>query len=312
LGSRRRFYELEVKLKPKSGLWTYLKMDDTRHNYFVCQCDCGSVKNVRADTYLDEVSGSCGCLAAAAASLRVKTHGLSKHPMYEVHRGMVRRCYYPHRKDYKHYGGRGITIQDSWLGVNGLENFIADMYPTYKDGLEIDRKDVNGDYTKDNCLWASRREQTNNQRRSRVLTYKDINLSRSEWAHLIGVKSNTLRDRLEKLGWSVEDALTKEFKLKNFFFNVGEDVFTVKTMKETFFQDMPFAKYLALVDRDETGSIVSKLLGVPVSREATRHRTLSMETILDFLDFKNEVLTDDFSLAVREKVSRNRLGVQYD
>lgn len=312
MGSKRKDYELEVQSKPKSGLWTYLKMDDTRHNYFVCRCDCGRIRNVRADTYLDEVSGSCGCVAAAAASLRVKTHGLSKHPMYEVHHGMLRRCYNPERKDYKHYGGRGITMQDSWLGVNGLENFIVDMYPTYKEGLEIDRKNVNGNYTKENCGWASRREQTNNQRRNVTLTFEGISLSCSEWAHLLGISSKVIGDRIDKLGWPVEIALTKKFKLKNHIFNVCGDVFTIKSMKESFFKSMPMNKYLELVKRDETGSIVSKLLGVPVSREATRHRTLSMETILDFLDFKNEVLTDDFSLAVREKVSRNRLGVQYD
>lgn len=295
-----------VKSKPKSGLWTYLKMDDNRHNYFVCQCGCGRVKSVRADTYLDEISGSCGCLAAAAASLRVKTHGLSKHPLYEVHHGMVRRCYYPHRKDYKHYGGRGITIQDSWLGANGLENFIADMYQTYKEGLEIDRKDVNGNYTKDNCLWASRREQTNNQRRNVTLTFEGISLSCSEWAHLIGISSKVIGDRIDKLGWPVEIALTKKFKLKNHFFNVCGDVFTIKSMKESFFKSMPMNKYLELVNRDSTGSITSWLLNVPVTREATHHNTNEIENVLGFLQFKNEILTDDFSLSVREKVARKQ------
>jgi len=310
LGSRRRFYELEVKLKPKSGLWTYLKMDDTRHNYFVCQCDCGSVKNVRADTYLDEVSGSCGCLAAAAASLRVKTHGLSKHPMYEVHHGMLRRCYNPERKDYKHYGGRGITMQDSWLGVNGLENFIVDMYPTYKEGLEIDRKNVNGNYTKENCGWASRREQTNNQRRNVTLTFEGISLSCSEWAHLLGISSKVIGDRIDKLGWPVEIALTKKFKLKNHIFNVCGDVFTIKSMKESFFKSMPMNKYLELVKRDSTGSITSWLLNIPVTREATHRNTNEIDDVLGFLQFKNEILTDDFSLSIREKVTRKQEGQQ--
>jgi len=283
-----------------------LKIDDKRHNYFVCQCDCGKIRSVRADTYLDGVSSSCGCLAAKAASIRARTHGLSKHPMYDVHRGMLRRCYNPERKDYKHYGGRGVTMQESWTGDKGLENFISDMYPTFKDGLEIDRIDVNGNYTKENCCWASRREQTNNQRRNVTFTFEGISLSCSEWAHLLGINSKTIGDRVIRLGWPVDVALTKKFKLKNSLFNVCGSAFTIKALKDEFFKDMPMNKYSGLIDRDSTGSIVSWILGTPVAREATHHNTNSIEDVLAFLHFKSELLTDEFALSIREKVLRNR------
>lgn len=89
---------------------------------------------------------------------------ITSSPLYSVHSGMLNRCYNPKSKGYKDYGGRGIKVCDRWRGVYGFSRFAQDM--GYKPSLKhsLDRIDVNGDYTPENCRWASARLQNYNKR----------------------------------------------------------------------------------------------------------------------------------------------------
>ena len=83
--------------------------------------------------------------------------------------------------DYKDYGGRGITVCDEWK--HDFKNFYNwAMDNGYKEGLTIDRIDVNGNYTPDNCRWATLKQQGNNKRNTVYLTYEGKTRSLSEWA----------------------------------------------------------------------------------------------------------------------------------
>ena len=84
------------------------------------------------------------------------THGLSKSRQYYIWRSMKQRVDNPNRKDYAHYGGRGIKYDPTWKTFNG---FWEDMAETYADNLTLDRIDPNKDYCKENCRWIPMDEQ---------------------------------------------------------------------------------------------------------------------------------------------------------
>ena len=85
-----------------------------------------------------------------------------RHRLFNIYYNMKQRCLNPNRHDYKYYGGRGITICKRWL--ESINNFIEDMYPSYIEGLTLDREDVDGNYEKSNCRWLSMQEQSRNKR----------------------------------------------------------------------------------------------------------------------------------------------------
>lgn len=88
---------------------------------------------------------------------------------YRSWKNMVARCTDSRHVNYPHYGGRGIKICDRWLGKDGLKNFINDM-GTRPDNMSLDRIDVDGDYTPENCRWAAQCVQNHNKRGRRHST----------------------------------------------------------------------------------------------------------------------------------------------
>jgi hypothetical protein len=85
------------------------------------------------------------------------------HPLYHVWQSMKNRCQNPHNPQWKDYGGRGITVCEEWRGPNGFKRFLLDLGER-PHGYQLDRVDVNGNYTPKNCRWASRKTQQRNRR----------------------------------------------------------------------------------------------------------------------------------------------------
>lgn len=93
----------------------------------------------------------------------------ARNPLYNIHNGMLKRCYNPNAVNFRHYGGRGISVCARWRGPNGYKNFAADMglRPSLKH--TIDRyPNNNGNYTPSNCRWATANQQLKNRRRANV------------------------------------------------------------------------------------------------------------------------------------------------
>lgn len=90
---------------------------------------------------------------------------LRRHPIRGIYGAMIQRCYNQNNQAFKWYGGRGISVCDRWLGKDGFDNFVTDMYSTWLPGLSIDRyPDRDGNYEPGNVRWATQTQQMLNVR----------------------------------------------------------------------------------------------------------------------------------------------------
>lgn len=118
---------------------------------------------------------------------------------------MKARCLNPKSERYPIYGGRGIKVCAEWMTFEG---FKKDMLPTYREELTLDRIDVNGNYCKENCRWATIREQSENKTVSNFVTFMGKTMILPRWAEYLGIKRSTLEMRIYSYGWSIERAFT--------------------------------------------------------------------------------------------------------
>lgn len=179
----------------------------TTGTYFLCICDCGkeilaSSNNLKAGKYK-----SCGCYRNEFVKTVNKVHGDSYTPFYNVYRSMKARCHNKNNSHYRYYGGRGI--KNLW---RSFQHFKDDMYESYLDHRNIYGKDTTlerinteGDYSKENCRWATVEEQQNNKRNNKIIVFKDKRLTATQWANFLNTSKPRFFWRLKN--WPLENAM---------------------------------------------------------------------------------------------------------
>lgn len=183
----------------KFGKWTVVSYAGRNDNSTTwnCICECGTKSQVNGQNLRTGKTHSCGCA--------VTTHGASHTAEYRCWSSMIARCYNKNVRNYKDYGGRGISICDRWR--HSFENFIADVGLKPTPGHSIDRIDVNGNYEPGNVRWATQKEQCLNQRRGARLMHNGKHVSAYDIAEQYGLSAVTLYRKV-KSGMTVEQAIS--------------------------------------------------------------------------------------------------------
>ena len=139
---------------------------------------------------------------------RTRTHGLSKHPLYFIRNRIKSACKNPNYADYKNYGGRGIKICSEWDN-DFLSFYNWAMENGYKQGLTIERIDVNGDYCPENCKFITNEEQANNRTTSHYLEYHGVIMTIKDWSMFLELNYKLFHKHLTKCQFDLEKAIKK-------------------------------------------------------------------------------------------------------
>ena len=171
---------------------------------WLCKCDCGEEKVISSSSLRHGGTQSCGCIKREQNTEMFVTHGETHSPLYKLWASIKNRCNNPNGRKYINYGGRGIKICPEWeSNYLAFKNWCLEN--GYEKGLTIERKDVNGDYSPQNCIFATQKVQQNNRTNNHRITYGSVTKTLSEWADYLGIGYKVLEHRINR-GWSVEDA----------------------------------------------------------------------------------------------------------
>lgn len=173
---------------------------------WLCKCDCGNNCIVHGSSLKTGNTTSCGCYKTENAKRLYSTVRQNDKHLYAVWNGIKQRCNNPNNSSFHNYGGRGIKICDSW--ANCYENFYEwAMNNGYKKGMQIDRINNDGNYEPKNCRFVNREIQANNKRNIKLYTINGVTKSMPQWCREYKQDYYLVRQRVSKLGWTIEEAL---------------------------------------------------------------------------------------------------------
>lgn len=234
---------------------------------WLCHCSCGNEKIISTDSLRAGFTVSCGCFGVKARTVLYKmntTHGKKNTDEYEIWCSMKSRCFNPKDNGYKNYGGRGIVVCDEWANdFMAFLNHIGER-PTKKHS--IDRIDNNKSYEPGNVRWATKREQSRNQRSNRNFTHKGKIQCLSAWCEEYFIPYNVMMKRLGK-GVSFEGAIEEGW------YDNKRKMVAIEAVK-----DINFTALSSGVVGEMVGELryISKLLYNGHNRLISRQRILSI------------------------------------
>lgn len=200
----------------KFGRLTVLSYEGTNNDHkalWKCVCDCGNECIVTGKDLRNGRIKSCGCFRKEVTRKQSLKHGDTiggkRSRLHSIWHGMLSRCYNPNHVRYSSYGERGIHVYDMWHSYPNFKEWA--LQSGYADGLSIERLDVNGNYSPDNCTWIPLQDQALNKRNS----VKYLGYCESQWANKLGVTRSALEMYRLRHNNSLEKAV-RYFTLKNF------------------------------------------------------------------------------------------------
>lgn len=181
-----------------------------RFTYWLCKCDCGTLKEIRAEHLKAGKIVSCGCQQSKNGTANpAYKHGGTGTRLYYVWNGMHQRCYNPNNERYSSYGGRGIRVCAEWDDFATFRDWALsagyDESASYGE-CTLDRINVNGNYCPDNCRWVNEAVQSRNRTTNIYLTYKGETKVLKDWARMLKTDGQVLKRRIEK-GWTPEQII---------------------------------------------------------------------------------------------------------
>lgn len=185
--------------------FSHRKNDDYYWNWV---CECGKEVVARRSNVVTGSTKSCGCLRKEMDKVFIGNlkHGFNHSRFYNIWCTMLNRCNNPKQLSYKTYGGRGIQVM--W---KSFEEFRDDMYSPYQSHVSmfgekqttIDRIDNNSNYSKENCRWATYREQGMNTSKNRLVKHNGEVKPLKQWSYDLHIGYHYLYYRVVTLGWSI-------------------------------------------------------------------------------------------------------------
>lgn len=177
------------------------------HVRWRCKCDCGKERIVYGSSLKSGNTTSCGCYKTENAKRLYSGARQKDTRLYAVWNGIKQRCLNENNHAFHNYGGRGIKICDEW--ASNYESFYNwAVRSGYQKGLQIDRIDNNGDYCEDNCRFVRADIQANNKRNVVLHTINGESKSLPQWCREYNQPYSLVRQRVYKLGWPLQAALT--------------------------------------------------------------------------------------------------------
>lgn len=188
---------------------------------WLCKCDCGKECVVRSSSLKSGNTKSCGCYRTENAKKLYSGVRQKDKRLYAVWNGIKQRCFNKNNRSYHNYGGRGISMDSEW--ANNYESFYNwAIRSGYKKGMEIDRIDNNGNYCESNCRFVDKETQANNKRNVLLYTIDGVTKSLPQWCREYDMDYYLVRQRVYKLGWSINDALTIPKRVSKRYSRKGE------------------------------------------------------------------------------------------